>query len=128
MEENFTSGMDLQWNNDLLDLQKLIEVSRGDSNRMLRYLNQFQELIPTRTAILQKHMTAMDRTMIRQTIHQMSPQLHFFGLPNIRQPIQQIENAYETMPMEELNKLSLQMIHQLELAKEEIDRIVRENF
>jgi HPt (histidine-containing phosphotransfer) domain-containing protein len=126
--ENSSNRMDLHWNKNLLDLHKLVEVSRGDADRMLRYLNQFQELIPTRTSLLRKYLTNMDRKMIRQTIHQMSPQLHFFGLPDVRDPIERIENEYETIPIEELKSLSLQMIDQLEAAKSEIDRIVQDNF
>jgi len=40
--------MDINWNPTYIDLQNLISISRGDKNRMLKYLNQFQELIPQR--------------------------------------------------------------------------------
>jgi HPt (histidine-containing phosphotransfer) domain-containing protein len=120
--------MNLNWNKDIIDLKKLVEVTRGDSGRILRYLNQFQELIPTRINLMYTYLDAEDRTMIRQTIHQMSPQLHFFGLPAISEPIERIEREFEFMPIEELKSLCSQMIEQLESAKVEVDRIVQDNF
>ena len=120
--------MNLQWNQELLDLTKLNEVTRGDSGRIKRYLNQFQELIPTRIGLMQEYLDTDNRNMIRQTVHQMSPQLHFFGLPGVSDSIERIEKEYVSMPMDELKELSFQLIHQLELAKAEIDRIVQENY
>ena len=67
--------MDIDWNTTYINPQNLISISRGDKTRMLKYLNQFQELIPQRIESLKNSLEAEDRKMIRQILHQMSPQL-----------------------------------------------------
>ncbi len=44
--------MDIKWNTAVVNPQKLINISRGDKNRMLKYLYQFQALIPVRMEAL----------------------------------------------------------------------------
>ena len=92
----------MKWNDEVIDLNRLVQVTRGEEDRIKRYLNQFYELVPTRNKMLWEYANHSDRTMIRQTVHQMSPQLHFFGVRGINQSIERIETEYETLPMEDL--------------------------
>lgn len=120
--------MDIKWNSKYLDLQNLISISRGDQSRMLKYLNQFMELIPQRIKNLEEYLIVKDRKMIRQTLHQMSPQLQFFGIPEVVPPIRRLEHEYETMPFEELVSLVKKILIKLDGAIKEIELILKNNF
>ena len=50
---------------------------------------------------------AKDRKMIRQILHQMSPQLQFFGVPEIVPRIKGLAYEYQTKPWEELEEMAL---------------------
>lgn len=89
--------MEIEWNIKIIDLDNLINISRGDKGRMERYLRQFQELIPGRVTYLKKYLKENDRKMIRQTLHQMSPQLQFFGIPDVVQPVRRLEFEFPSL-------------------------------
>jgi HPt (histidine-containing phosphotransfer) domain-containing protein len=120
--------MDIIWNTTVLNPQELINISRGDKNRMLKYLYQFQALIPPRIESLTENLKAGDRKKIRQLLHQMSPQLQFFGIEDVVQPIKRLEHEYKTMPIEDLNKLVYKVLNKLDLAIKDVDSILKENF
>lgn len=120
--------MEIQWNTQYIDPQNLISISRGDKNRLLKYLNQFKELIPQRIEKLQESLMEKDRKMTRQILHQMSPQLQFFGIPGVVTPIRRLEHEYETMPIEDLNSLVKDILIKLENASKEVDLILKNNF
>ncbi|MFK7776309.1 MAG: hypothetical protein AB8F94_29575 [Saprospiraceae bacterium] len=120
--------MEIEWNTNYIAPQNLINISRGDKNRMERYLRQFQELIPARVEDLKKHLNDNDRKMIRQTLHQMSPQLQFFGIQNVVVPIRRLEFEYQTMPLDDLEILINGILEKLDGACGEVDSIIEKNF
>lgn len=120
--------MEINWNTNFIDPQNLINISRGDQKRMERYLRQFQELIPSRVSELKKFLKVDDRKKIRQTLHQMSPQLQFFGIPDIIAPVRRLEFEYETMPSEELGILVNDILEKLDAACKEVDSILANYF
>ncbi|MEO1715429.1 MAG: hypothetical protein AAFU60_19040, partial [Bacteroidota bacterium] len=85
-----------------LDLSRLRQISRGDRSRSMRYLRQFQELIPARLELLELARYEEDRKTIRQVVHQMRPQLEFFGLAQLLSGLQLLEVQYRTMAWEKL--------------------------
>jgi HPt (histidine-containing phosphotransfer) domain-containing protein len=120
--------MNIKWNARYIDPQYLIEVSHGDERRLLKYLNRFQELIPKRIETLRKSMEAGDRKMIRQTVHQMSPQLQFFGVLDVETIVRRLEIEYETMPFEQLKLLVNDLLDKLEGVQGEVALIIRSNY
>jgi len=74
--------MDIQWHTTIINPKELIHIARGDNKIIYKYLLQFQQLIPQRIESLKESLKAEDRKMIRQLLHQMSPQLQFFGIYN----------------------------------------------
>ncbi|HMC01622.1 MAG TPA: hypothetical protein VKN14_11360 [Flavobacteriaceae bacterium] len=121
--------MDVKWNNtSYIDLQNIINISRGNQDRILKYLNQFKELIPERMGYLKMSLKNGDRIMIRQILHKMSPQLQFFGIKDITTPIQRMEFEYQTMPIKELEALVNEIIAKLEGAVAEVSKIIDSNF
>lgn len=120
--------MDKDWNTSVINMQELINISRGDDSRIIKYLRQFQELIPDRIESLEESLEAGERKKIRQLLHQMSPQLQFFGIPNITQPIRRLELEYETMPIEEMRSLVNNILIQLNSAIKDVDSVLKENF
>lgn len=115
-------------NTTFINLENVVNISRGDSDRMLKYLKQFQELIPERLIQLKEALNQDDRKQIRQIIHKMSPQLQFFGIQNIILPIQRLEFEYESMPFFELQALGNDIIYKLEGATKEVSKIIQSHF
>ena len=120
--------MEIEWNTKYIDPQNLINISKGDQARMERYLRQFMELIPKRVADLKNHLREDNRKMIRQTLHQMSPQLQFFGIPDVVMPIRRLEFEYQTMAHKDLENLINEILEKLDGACGEVDLIIRNNF
>ena len=116
--------MDIKWNPDHIDLNSIIEVSRGDNEKLKKYLLQFQELIPERMNILKECLEREERKLIRQTLHQMSPQLQVFGVPEVVAPIKRLEFEYESMPFEELRNLVEKILQRLNKANQEIQNVM----
>lgn len=120
--------MNINWDTCYIDPQHLIGISRGDKDRMLKYLLQFEELVPPRIASLNECLKLNDRKMIRQVLHQMSPQIQFFGIPDIVQPIQKLELEYLSMPYGDLKMMVQAIILKLEFALKEVTSIVNSHF
>jgi len=120
--------MEIKWDTASLDLQNLVSISRGDKGQVLKYLNQFQELVPERIKYLKTGMQEGDRRKIRQILHQMSPQLQFFGIPNVLTPIRRLELEYETMSLEELEDLIDDILASLDRAMKEIEHVLKDYF
>ena len=120
--------MNLQWNTTVIDPQELIQIARGDKRFAYKYLRQFQQLIPERIESLTERLHAEDRKMVRQILHQMSPQLQFFGIKDIVQPIRRLEHEYQTMPYIDLCSLVENILIKLRLALDAVELILKENF
>lgn len=120
--------MDPKWETTFTDLNNVITISRGDSFRMLKYLEQFKELIPERLIDVRNALDLHDRVLIRQLLHKMSPQLQFFGIKDVSIPIQRLEFEYESMPFIELEILVNDIIAKLEDALDEISRLIDSYF
>lgn len=120
--------MVIKWNTTVVNPQELINISRGDKNRMLKYLYQFQALIPVRMEALKVSLKEKDRKKVRQLLHQMTPQLQFFGIEDVVEPIKKLELEYTTMPIEELSALVDKILTKLDIAIKDVDSILRDNF
>ncbi len=120
--------MDIHWNTTIVNPQELINISRGDKNRMLKYLYQFQALIPARIEALKESLMAEDRKKVRQILHQMTPQLQFFGIEDVISPIKKLELEYATMPFEDLSSLVDKILNKLNIALKDVDSILEDNF
>lgn len=120
--------MTLDWKTTQIYLDNIETISRGDSDRILKYLNQFVTLIPERLNQLTIALAARDRVLIRQILHKMSPQLQFFGVQDIMVPIRRLEFEYETMSFEELDTLVKKIIVKLESAIAEVYKLIDSKF
>jgi HPt (histidine-containing phosphotransfer) domain-containing protein len=120
--------MDIQWNTTVIDPKELIQISRGNNTVIHKYLLQFQKLIPERIESLKASLKAQDRKQVRQILHQMSPQLQFFGIPNIIIPIRRLEHEYKTMHITALNDLVHTILNKRQMALIDVDDVLKENF
>ena len=91
---------------------------------MRAYLTQFLQLIPERVEELLAALEDGNRILVRKHLHKMSPQLQFFGIRDTITPIQRLEFEFETMPYEELETLTREIIAKLEAALTEVSALV----
>ena len=120
--------MEIHWDSRLVNLENLIRHSRGDQLKVQRYLQQFLTLIPPRRAALQVSLQAHDRKTTRQILHQMSPQLQFFGVPEVVAPIKRLGLEYQTMEWQELQSLAETILQRLLAACQEVERVLQVYF
>jgi HPt (histidine-containing phosphotransfer) domain-containing protein len=120
--------MEITWNTSLIDPKGLIQIARGNNQRIQKYLNQFLELIPQRIEGLKIAIQQEDRKTTRQLLHQMSPQLQFFGVMQVIPSIKRLEKEYEIIPIEELKTIVQEILSILEEACEEVSGILKTNF
>lgn len=99
-----------------LDLLEVTQIAQNDNERLLRYLNQFNELVPQRVDNLKKALAEEDRYKLRQILHQMHPQLQFFGVPDVSAQIHTIEVDFESMDFSSLKDMVSHIINQLKHA------------
>lgn len=107
-----------------IDTVQLVQIARGNKDSMMKYLGQFEKLIPERIEALKAQIEQEDRKGVRQILHQMSPQLQFFGVPGVVEPIQRLATAYKTIPIEDLKKQVHFVIHQLEHARTDVRKLM----
>ncbi|UJH67365.1 hypothetical protein [Allomuricauda sp. SCSIO 65647] len=107
-----------------VDLSNVLSISRGDDERILKYLDQFNQLIPERMIELQRAIDNQNRLKIRQIVHQMGPQIQFFGISSIVPLVQQLELEYETIPIKDLNDHVVQIMAILEKALAEVSQLI----
>lgn len=119
--------MKLRIETTFIDPHLLLNIADGDQERTLKYLRQFTELVPPRMENLQNSIREEDRKMTRQILHQMSPQIQFFGIPDVVEHIKKLELDYKTMPMLELKNMVNKIIGQLNLALNDIQSILKNN-
>jgi hypothetical protein len=120
--------MKSNWETTLINPQHIIGIADGDKDRMKKYLRQFQELIPTRIEILKESLRNNNRKMTRQILHQMCPQIEFFGIQDVIQPIKKLEIEYETMPSDDLKTLVENIIIKLDKSVQEVHSILETKF
>ncbi len=71
---------------------------------------------------------AEDRKMTRQILHQMSPQLQFFGISDVVIPLRRLEHEYLVMPIEDLKLIVSTILIKLDGAVKEIELILKNHF
>lgn len=103
-----------------VNLKQVKEISRGNPEKFENYLKQFTTLIPERIERVKLGMKNKDRTNVRKVIHNMSPQIQFFGIPEIEKYITRLEFEYQTMPIEEIENIVTKITNQLKMALEEV--------
>ena len=77
---------------DIINLEQLIAHARGNRAVILKYLFQFEALIPERLAWLKKEVKAQNYEEVRHILHKMSPQLQFFGITNHLEIIRRLDD------------------------------------
>lgn len=120
--------MKQDWNTQYISPQNLIQVSRGKDKVAIKYLKQFLELIPSRTTLLRQSLAKKDRESVRKILHQISPQLQFFGIPDVVPQAREIINEYQTMDWDDLEDNTESIIGILHAATKEVAVVLKTCF
>lgn len=83
-----------------IDLSSVEQISRGDSQRKMRYLNQFVELMRERSEAIEAGLKASDLSAIQKVVHSMSPQLKFFEVSGTEDAAVRIQHGGSEMTAE----------------------------
>ena len=112
------------FNPKYVNLDQVLRISRGDEKKRNTYLNQFLSLIPERIEILKAGMNDKDRIAVRKAVHNMGPQIQFFGISEMSSYITRVESEYETMSLAEMEEIVTKTIHILKHALEEVSMLL----
>ncbi len=76
----------------LIDFKRLDKLCKGDQKKRLKFLDQFVEINSDCIEQIKIALKERDFQKTRKTIHFMSPQLVFFGLPEFSKILEKIES------------------------------------
>lgn len=108
----------------MIDLTHLKQISRGNKEKELYYLRQFQELIPVRLDQLKVALHDEQQDSIRQIIHIMSPQLEFFGIMEVKHIKKLLETDETFRNVDEMKILLNHLIAKIAEAIKEINDLI----
>lgn len=94
-----------------------------DNAFKLRYFKQFSDLVSQRLPEIRKAHEANDREQLWRNLHGARPQLLFFGIEKVKNPMEQIEMSYATMDQAEIDEKINMIVQQLEGALKEIQAL-----
>jgi HPt (histidine-containing phosphotransfer) domain-containing protein len=112
------------WNTRYIDPKNLNKVSRGNSKIIVKYLKQFEEIMPVKIDALQSALAAEDREETRKVLHSISPQLQFFGVPRIVPVIRKILDNHQKLPWNTIASQSQAIIQVIEAATAEVRQVL----
>jgi HPt (histidine-containing phosphotransfer) domain-containing protein len=107
-----------------IDLTNVIGIARGDEGRYMRYLNQFVELVSSRSVDLQSACDQGEPEAIRKVVHSMKPQLQFFGVTEIDKTIESLEEGIAGLSNEDIERECTFLLKKLDLATAEIKDLI----
>lgn len=116
--------MHIDWNPQYFDLDNLVDVARGNQKILLRYLNQFVQLVPSRLQELNGCVQEEDRSGAREVLHAMIPQLEFFGVQGVVGPIRDLQDIYLDVEWGELEERVNEIAGDLELTCGEVEELI----
>ena len=117
-----------EWNTHYISSQNIDKISRGKAKVVKKYLLQFQQLIPPKIKLLREGLAKEDRHAVRQILHNISPQLQFFDVPDVVPSIKQIASSYQSMPWSDIEEMGEEIMNILENAAREVDQVLRTRF
>ncbi len=111
-----------------IDLKNVVKISRGSNDKMYTYLKQFSELISERSKKVKESMVAEDRTAMLQILHNMSPQIQFFGIHDVAESLKRMEWDYKTISIDKLKPIVEDILQKLNDAVDEVENILDNNY
>lgn len=118
LKKNYFVVMNHQFH--YIHLSQLDRLTQGRPNQRLSYLHQFLELLPKKIEVLAIRLQQKKRFEIKKIIHNISPQLIFFGVPNIQDLAKKIVMEYEFIAIEQLELIVNEIIFKTKKALEEV--------
>ena len=77
----------------MIDLSFLEKFTKGDSNKMKRYISLYLDVAPKTFAEMQQNLDAKDWEQLRINAHSLKPQADFMGISSLKNALVQIEDA-----------------------------------
>ncbi|MEM6724864.1 MAG: hypothetical protein AAF598_12545 [Bacteroidota bacterium] len=118
----------LKWDTSVMDLSKLLEMGADRPGLVERYLRQFADIVPGRIEKLELESAQQNRKAVRQIVHQMKPQLLFFGLPIPSGDFELLQDTSIPLSGDGLSQLVAKVIGLLQAALREINQLLQTHF
>jgi HPt (histidine-containing phosphotransfer) domain-containing protein len=110
-----------------VDLAELNNLVGDDIAKFQKYLNQFIVVISDKIKELNELSISQDRNQIKKIIHQIKPQLIFFGVTDIRQLVSRAEREIFSWENDELTAYLQSFIQLLQASVDEVTSILKAN-
>lgn len=111
----------------MVDLGFLEKFTKGDTQKMKRYINLYIELALQTFQQMQKNIEEKDWEQLRINAHSLKPQADFMGIPTLKNALISIEEAAKTNKkeiiytcFERAKKLSIDAIGSLKEAEKHL--------
>lgn len=121
----FTPSAKIQYMGQL-NFVDLKNFGARDISFKLRYFKQFTELVGQRLPQIKNAHLSNDREQLWRSLHGARPQLLFFGIEKVKQPMEEIEQHYSSMSQSDLDLRVKLIVEQIEGATKEIEELTVE--
>lgn len=89
----------------MVDLTFLKKFTKGDAQKMKRYISMYLEVVPTIFEEMRRNLTDENWEQLRINAHSLKPQADFMGVNSLKEELIKIEEAVKSKEYEVLEKL-----------------------
>lgn len=89
----------------MVDLTFLKKFTKGDAQKMKRYISLYLEVVPTIFEEMRRNLTDENWEQLRINAHSLKPQADFMGVNSLKEELIKIEEAVKQQHYDVLEKL-----------------------
>lgn len=89
----------------MVDLSFLEKFSKGDTNKMKRYIKIYLSFAPDTFKNMEQHVVEKDWEQLRIKAHSLKPQADYMGIPRLKSALTEIEDVVSSGKFEQLGSL-----------------------
>jgi HPt (histidine-containing phosphotransfer) domain-containing protein len=89
----------------MVDLTFLKKFTKGDAQKMNRYISLYLEVVPTIFEEMKRNLTDENWEQLRINAHSLKPQADFMGVNSLKEELIKIEEAVKQQQYDVLEKL-----------------------
>lgn len=95
-------------NTEMVDLSFLKKFTKGNKDKMVRYINMYLRIAPATFKEVEQHLRQQDWKQVRIKAHSLKPQAEYMGIANLKSTLEQIESSIEKEAFQQIPDLCRQ--------------------
>ena len=88
----------------MIDLYFLEKLTKGDKNKMARYINLYLNIAPNIFENMKRNLEDSDWEQLRINAHSLKPQADYMGIPSLKSALMEIEQNVQNKNLQSLHE------------------------